>query len=131
MFNSEKGIKLHRYFIKNYKKNTIAIFFSFALTFMLLTVMLVLIHTNHKISNIQLKTEFTPSDCYVDGLSGEQIELLQNDPEIKWTALQQGTYDLYGHNGQKVYLTKNDDAAITMMTKITDGRLPKIRRNCC
>ncbi|RKJ61260.1 ABC transporter permease [Roseburia sp. 1XD42-69] len=125
MFNSEKGIKLHRYFIKNYKKNTIAIFFSFALTFMLLTVMLVLIHTNHKISNIQLKTEFTPSDCYVDGLSGEQIELLQNDPEIKWTALQQGTYDLYGHNGQKVYLTKNDDAAITMMTKITDGRLPQ------
>ena len=60
MFNSEKGIKLHRYFIKNYKKNTIAIFFSFALTFMLLTVMLVLIHTNHKISNIQLKTEFKP-----------------------------------------------------------------------
>lgn len=125
MMSSEKEIRLHRYFIKNYKKNTMAIFFSFALTFVLLTVMLVLIHTNHKISNIQLKTEFTPSDCYVDGLSGEQIELLQNDPEIKWTALQQGTYDLYGHNGQKVYLTKNDDAAITMMTKITDGRLPQ------
>ena len=64
-------------------------------------------------------------DIFPGGQDGEQIELLQNDPEIKWTALQQGTYDLYGHNGQKVYLTKNDDAAITMMTKITDGRLPQ------
>lgn len=125
MFDSEKEIKLHRYFIRNYKKNTLAVFFSFALTFMLLTVMLVLMHTNHKTANIQLKAEFTPSDCYVDGLSGQQIELLKNDPEINWTALQQGTYHLYGRNGQKVFLTKNDDAAITMMTKLLNGRLPQ------
>ena len=62
--NSEKEIRLHRYFIRNCKKNTLTIFFSFTLTFVLLTVMLVLLHTNRKIENIQLKTEFTPSDCY-------------------------------------------------------------------
>ncbi len=125
MIQNEKEIRLHRYFIRNYKKNTLAVFFSFALTFMLLTVMLVLIHTNHKIANIQLKAEFSPADCYVDGLTEQQLELLRKDPEIKWTALRQGTYDLYGCNGQKVYLTKNDDAAITMVTKLTEGRLPQ------
>lgn len=125
MFYGEKGIRLHRYFIRNYKKNTLAIFFSFALTFVLLTVMLVLIHTNHKIANIQLKAELTPADCYVDGLSEQQIELLRNDPDIEWIALQQGTYDLYEYNGQQVYMTKNDSPAITMMTKIVDGRLPQ------
>ena len=125
MFNGEKDIRLHRYFIRNYKKNTLAVFFSFALTFVLLTVMLVLIHTNHKIANIQLKAELTPADCYVDGLSEQQIELLRNDPDIEWIALQQGTYDLYEYNGQQVYMTKNDSAAITMMTKIVDGRMPQ------
>ena len=125
MCYSEREIRLHKYFLKNYKKNTLAVFFSFALTFMLLTVMLVLIHTNHKIANIQLKAELTPSDCYVDGLSGQQVELLRNDPEVRWTALQQGTYKLYERNNQKVFLTKNDDAAITMMAKIMEGRLPR------
>ncbi len=125
MIQNEKEIRLHRYFIRNYKKNTLAVFFSFALTFMLLTVMLVLIHTNHKIANIQLKAEFSPADCYVDGLAEQQLELLRKDSEIKWIALQQGTYDLYGCNGQKVYLTKNDDAAITMVTRLTEGRLPQ------
>ncbi len=125
MFNSEKEIKLHRCFIRNYKKNTLAIFFSFALTFMLLTAILVLIHTNHKTASIQQQTVFTPSDCYIDELSEQQIEFLNNDPEIKWTALQQGGNYIYERNGQKVFLTKNDDAAITLMTKIMYGRLPQ------
>ena len=58
-------------------------------------------------------------------MSEWQINLLRNDPQIKWIALQQGMHDLYGRNGQRVLLTKNDDTAITMMTKITDGRLPE------
>ncbi len=125
MLNSEKKLRLHTYFIKNYKKNTLALFFSFALTFMLLTVMLVLIHTDHKIANIQFKTEMTPSDCYVEGLSRQQIELLQSDPEIERTAVQQGFYKIYERNSQKVYMTKSDHVAITMMTRLVDGRLPE------
>ena len=125
MFGDGKDIRLHKHFIRNYKKNTLAVFFSFALTFMLLTVLLTLLHTNHKIENVQLKAEFTPSDCYVDGLSQEQVDLLRKDPDIQWTALQQGTYDLYKCNEQNVFLTRNDDAAITMMAKLTEGRLPQ------
>ncbi len=125
MHNSEKKLRLHAYFIKNYRKNTLAVFFSFALTFMLLTTMLVLIHTNHKIANIQLKREMTPSDCYVEELSRQQVELLQSDPEIERTAVQQGFEKLYERGGQKVFMNKNDDVAITMMTKLVDGRLPE------
>ena len=125
MFGDGKDIRLHKHFIRNYKKNTLAVFFSFALTFMLLTVLLTLLHTNHKIENVQLKAEFTPSDCYVDGLSQEQVDLLRKDPDIQWTALQQGTYDLYKCNEQNVFLTRNDNAAITMMAKLTEGRLPQ------
>lgn len=125
MFDNEKELKLHRHFIKKYKKNTMAVFFSFTLTFMLLTVLLTLLHTNHKIENVQLKAEFTPSDCYVDGLSREQVDLLQKDPDIQWTALQQGSYEIYKCREQNVFLTKNDDAAITMMAKLTEGRLPQ------
>ena len=57
---------LSRRFLRSYKKNTAAIFFSFALTFLLLTVLLTLIHTNFRISGFQAQAEFTPSDCYID-----------------------------------------------------------------
>lgn len=125
MINAEKQIRLHRCFLKNYKKNTLAVGFSFVLTFLLLTVMLVLIHTNHRIANIQLKAEFTPADCSVEGLSKEQVQLLQKDPQIRWIGLQQGLLKLYECNDQRVFLTKNDDAAITMVSKLMDGRLPR------
>lgn len=125
MFDNNNEIRLHTSFIKNYKKNTLAIFSSFALTFLLLTVMLILIHTNHKIANIQLKAEFTPSDCYIDDLTKEQTELLKQDSDIKWMALQKGSYELYKRNGQNVFLTKGDDKMITLMTKVIDGRLPR------
>ena len=63
MKGRETDSRLHLQFIKSYKKNTLAIFLSFALTFTLLTAMLVLLHTNHRIANIQAKAQFTPSDC--------------------------------------------------------------------
>ena len=125
MYGSEKKIHLSMRFIKSYKKNTAAVFFSFTLTFMLLTTILILVHTNFHISNIQAKTEFTPSDCYIDGLSEQQLALLREDPDIEWTAVQQGTRQLYEKNNQKVFLLKNDPAAITMMAKVTEGRLPE------
>lgn len=125
MCDSDKEIKLHARFIKSYKKNTLAIFFSFALTFMLLTVMLVMLHTNFRIQNLQLKTEFTPSDCYIDGLTMQQLDRLRKDPEIERIAVQQGGYKIFERNNQNVFLYKNDDAAITMMAIVVEGRLPE------
>ena len=45
----QKNLQLHRRFFRYYKKHTLAIFFSFALTFLLASAILVLIHTNHRI----------------------------------------------------------------------------------
>lgn len=126
-YNDEKKLNLHMRFIKNYKKNTAAVFLSFMLTFMLLTVMLVLIHTNFQISSIQSKTEFSPSDCYIDGLSEKQLNELRKDSDIEWMGVQQGEYHSYGRNNQVVLLAKNDSEAITMMAKIMEGRLPEAK----
>lgn len=125
MLNSDKEIKLHKRFLTSYKKNTLAIFFSFVLTFMLLTTMLVLIHTNFKISHIQAQTEFTPSDCYVSDLSEQQLEKLRQDADVEWLGVQQGTYELFERNNQQLFLSKSDSQVMTMMAQITEGRLPE------
>ena len=125
MLNSDKEIKLHKRFLTSYKKNTLAIFFSFVLTFMLLTTMFVLIHTNFKISHIQAQTEFTPSDCYVSDLSEQQLEKLRQDADVEWLGVQQGTYELFERNNQQLFLSKSDSQVMTMMAQITEGRLPE------
>lgn len=85
----KKDIKLHNRFLISYKKNTIAVFCSFALTFLLLTAMLVMIHTNHRIENIQYKAEMTPSDCYISNLSKQQMEQLKQDETIDQLSIEQ------------------------------------------
>ena len=116
---------LSRRFLRSYKKNTAAIFLSFALTFLLLTVLLTLIHTNFRISGIQAQAEFTPSDCYIDGLSQEQVETLAAAPESSWMGVQQGESRLYERNHQQVHVTRNDGEAATMMATVLEGRLPE------
>ena len=116
---------LSRRFLRSYNKNTAAIFLSFALTFLLLTVLLTLIHTNFRISGIQAQAEFTPSDCYIDGLSQEQVDTLAADPEISWMGVQQGESRLYERNHQQVHVTRNDGETATMMATVLEGRLPE------
>ena len=48
----------HR-FMKSYKKNTLALFSCFVLSIILITSLLILVHTNHKMENIQGKMLFT------------------------------------------------------------------------
>lgn len=120
-----KAIRLHTRFIKSYKKNTLAVFFSFALTFLLLTTMLVLMHTNHRLENIQLKTVLTPTDCYISGLSKEQVNQLKNDKDMKHVAAAQEEHGIYERRGKSLIVEKGDPDMITMMAKIIEGRLPR------
>lgn len=120
-------INLHRRFITSYKKNTAAVFFSFALTFMLLSCILILLHTNYRISNIQAKCEFSPEDCYIGELSEQQISLLRQDTSVKRLALnqEQEAWTDYECEGHKVELLKGDDTYITMISTVIEGRLPQ------
>ena len=84
----QSPLSLHRRWIRSCKKNTLAVFFCFFLTFLLLTLLLVLLHTNHRIGNLQAKAEFTPSDCYIDGLTWEQAESLRRmkrSKKLRWS----------------------------------------------
>lgn len=121
----DKRIKLNRYFIKNYKKNSLAIFLSFFLTFLLLTVILILIQTNHRIANLQLKTEFTDADCSIEDLSKEQIEQIKGMKFLDKIAIQQQEKDVFERNGQTLFLTKGNHILISMTSKIKEGRMPK------
>ena len=121
----KKHLKLHRRFITGYKKNSGALFLCFVLSIILFTVMLVLLHTNFQIGNLQLKTEFTPSDFYIDDLSFEQTEKLKQDPDVEWTAMEQGESRIYQKNNQQVHLIKSDDHAPVMMAGVLEGSLPK------
>ena len=118
-------LNLHRRFISGYRKNSAALFLSFVLTVLLFTVMLVLLHTNFYISNLQLKTEFTPSDFYIDGLSLEQTKSIGEDPDVEWMALEQGENILYEKNNQQLHLIRSDEKSPTMMAKLVEGRLPE------
>ena len=121
----KKSLALHWKFILSYKKNTAAVFFCFFLTFMLLTLLLVLIHTNHRIANLQAKAEFTPSDCYIDSLSWEEVQSLKNDGEVEKAAAEQEKNNLFQKNNQRFYMTRCDETAMTMMNCLKEGRLPQ------
>lgn len=112
-------------FLSAYRNHTMAIFLSFALTFLLMTTLLVLLHTNHRIENIQAKTLLTPSDCRLSELSAQQVELLEQDTEIDELALEQVSYTRYARNGKSLYWQRGNDTMITMMSKVKKGRLPQ------
>ena len=120
-----EGFWLHSRFLRKYKKNTIALFFCFSLTFLLMTVLLILLHTNFWISDLQAKTEFTPSDCYIDGLDNAQVESLRTDSDISWIAIEQGVGRIYTRNNQQAYLIRGDELSATMMAGVVEGRLPQ------
>lgn len=120
----QEDFKMHTRFLKSYKKNTVAVFFSFMLTFLLLTAMLILIRTNFEVSNLQAKIEYAPGDCYIDYLSKEQVDVLKKDPELEWVGVQQGRTP-YNKNNQTVFMINSDETVTTMTAKVIEGTLPQ------
>lgn len=120
------NIILHRRFLTFYRKNTLALFFSFVLSFTLASAMLVLIHTNHRTENIEYQSMYTPSDCFIEDLSWQQAGLLKNNNAISHIALEEQDYSCtYNKDGKSFYLEKGDDAYITLMATVTEGRMPE------
>ncbi len=125
MMKNNSKLRLHIRFIRSYKKNTFAIYFCFVLTFLLLTSLLILLHTNHRIANIQAKTQFTPSDCRIEDVSEKQVNYLKGDASVAHLAVEQMGHETFERNHQSVFLTRGDDEAITMMAKVMEGKLPE------
>jgi len=122
---TDAALYLERKFIKSYKKNTLAIFFSFALTITLITSLLILIHTNHRMENIQWQMLFTNSDCSINEIDGEKVEKLTSSTLLDWYAIAQVEYKEYSRNSQFILVNRGDDSYITLTTKLDKGRMPK------
>ncbi len=95
----------HR-FMKSYKKNTLALFFCFVLSIILITFPLILVHTNHKMENIQGKMLFTDADCSISEIDSSQVEMLASDPELEWYALRLLQYQEYQKDSPDNHLDK-------------------------
>lgn len=121
----QKKLYLSQRFLRCYKKHTLALFFSFALTFLLATAMLVLLHTNHRVENIQYQAIFTSSDCYLEDLSKEQVEWLKKYPDVAHLAVEAGITESYMRNQQPLFLTRVDETGLTMTARFEEGRPPE------
>lgn len=123
---TDKSIHLQHRFMRSYKKNTMALFLCFTLGITLITSLLTLIHTNHKMENIQGQMLFTDSDCSVGGIEGSKVEKLMSDPDLKWYAVEQLEYARdYEKNSQSIWIDRGDDSYITLTARVEDGRLPQ------
>lgn len=122
---TDKSLSLQRHFMKSYRKNTLALFLCFTLSITLITALLILIHTNHKLENIRRQILHTDADCCIAEINSGKVQKLIADPDLKWYALEQAEYGLYQKNCQSIYLFRGDDNYITLTAKLQEGRLPQ------
>ena len=84
---ADSRLCLRHRFMRSYKKNTLALLSCFVLSVTLITSLLILVHTNHKMENIQGKMLFTDSDCSINEIDGSKVEKLASDPDLEWYAV--------------------------------------------
>lgn len=101
-----------------------AVFFSFVLIAALMTALLVLMHTNHRLESIQWQMLYTASDCCVEGIGEKDVELLEEEIPLEWYALQQAQYEEYSINSSDVFVYRGDGEYITMTCRLEKGRMP-------
>lgn len=103
----------------------LAIFFSFVLIITLMTALLILIHTNHRLENLQWQMLYTSSDCCVGNLDREQVEKLIAGFSFEWYTVEQQEYTEYSRNSHIFSLIRGDDAHITLTSRLEEGELPE------
>lgn len=109
------------------RKKSLAVFFSFVLGCALLTALLVLIHTNHRLENVQWQMLYTASDCSVNDLHEKQVEQLISEFSLDWYALRQVEYSQYSRNAQTLFLERGDNSYMTLTSHLEKGRFPKAK----
>lgn len=117
-------MKLYLRYMKEYKKNTVTVFLCFLLTVVLISGLLILMHTNHRVEALQNMLTHTPADVRITNLSKDQVEILRNDSDIsKMAIFEQPEYVLCDEN--RIYFQRGDDLGITLTGRLEKGRMPK------
>ena len=116
-------MKLYMKYLKEYKKNSITLFLCFSLTLALMVSLIILLHTNHKITALQNMLTHTPADVRITQLSEEQVTILKDSEEIsKLAVLEQPQYMICDEN--RIYFQRGDKYGITLTCKLEKGRMP-------
>lgn len=118
-------MKLHRKYIKGYKKNTIAILLSMVMTIALVVCLLIVTHTDNHIKALQNQYIYGAFDVAFKGLTANQIKEISNDNKLQYLEL--GKY-LYGGEGNEEQLfaviAANADYVLER-SRILKGRMPE------
>ena len=117
-------MKLYLRYMKEYKKNTVTVFLCFLLTVVLISGLLILMHTNHRVEALQNMLTHTPADVRITNLNEKQVEILRNDSDIsKMAIFEKPEYVLCGEN--RIYFQCGDDLGITLTGRLEKGRMPE------
>lgn len=117
-------MKLYLWYLKEYKKNTITIFLCFLLTSILMSALLILMHTNHREEALLNMLTHTPADVRIVQLNKEQIELLKSNSKIsKIASFEEPEYVLCDEN--RIYFERADNLGITLTSRLEKGRMPE------
>lgn len=96
----------------------------FLLTFVLISALLILTHTNHRVEALLNMLTHTPADVRITQLSNSQVEILKKDSEIsKMAVFEEPEYVLYNEN--RIYFQRGDNLGITLTSKLEKGRMPE------
>lgn len=109
----------------NRSRKTLAIFFSFVLLITLMTALLILLHTNHRLESLQNQMLFTASDCCASCLDEEQVKKLISSVSMDWYAIEQHDYTNYSRNAQSVDIARGNNEYFTVTSHLETGRLPQ------
>lgn len=117
-------VKLYLRYIKEYKKNTITVFICFLLTSILMSALLILMHTNHREEALLNMLTHTPADVRIEKLDKTQIELLESNDQIsKIAVFEEPKYVLCDEN--RIYFERADNLGITLTSRLEKGRMPE------
>lgn len=118
-------MKLHRDYIKKYKKNSILLILSFSLTIALLVSIFILLHTNYRIEAKQNMFIYSAMDCQIKGLTEKQLNILKEDKQIKHLGISRTHAIMYTANGQHAAIVESNKDEVTTVSKLLKGTMPK------
>lgn len=118
---------LHRKYIKNYKKNTIAILSSISFSIALMVALLILTHTDHRVSVLKNQYFYGATDIILSdvNLTTEQTDILKENNDIKYLEIERGKYITKMDNGQHAVIYSGNDESILSVSSLLEGRMPE------
>lgn len=117
--------KLVLRFIKKYRKNTAAILFSIILALSLIVSMLILLHTNHRITAKQNLFIYTAMDYEIKDLTNQQVKQLENKDTIQHLGLHAYLGYIETKDKQQAALLAANEDDILAVSTLLKGRMPQ------